>query len=730
MQSTIDDGTNPGYLGPSTDTGEEYTWTGPVEFIEVGGGGGVAPQVYSTNFNEIGDTVYVPNPNMTKPGPHTGEPSRYRTVVMPSPEIYQQWNDYFQSLNADQLKTMSDKLGVGTAYPWIFTGNLLWKAAAAMAKMLGAPFREYMQGQITQRLSLLEFEDQWASDNANAVDPVTQWENVLMAFASSDHTPEQLDAFIAQQRRMIVGSREDELQHNEFWTNLLDEQNANHHPFDPDDPDDPDDPFDPDDPEEPIPYDESTRPSQNYYPVPDYDYSYAKENTLIDTGPEEIKDKNAAWFRDPGNPGRRGRRGNRRPRKSRRGGGRRRRGSRSRGRGQATGQQLRSYPMPAAMPTMSANTTQPVVTYGRDSLTIHHREPWVELACTTTDAKITLPNNGIINPGFSFLWASRFASMFEKYKVNAIKLEYMNNLSYATGGIISMAFDPDPDDDSVVTSPLEIRSMVPSVTGPIYHQLELPVATRYYNTPAKRFVRFSDAPPAATYDIHNYDIGRFYVSAFNAGGSANVGFLFVEYDITFYNPHVMSDPSPLVSDKLVTSSCSRTTPFANPTWASTPTSLTAISITGWKVSSTSRLACSNPGQWLMEVEIDGTVIASMPSSGAGITPATGVTVTLLKTLINAASTQAIGIYTVKFDRLTNGYFDVDYTAHCTTMTASVIRFTHYNSVLAKPTLSRAQLLNKDVIVDSPDSQDDVEEYKESPIVVPRRLSLPNNKILN
>jgi hypothetical protein len=463
------------------------------------------------------------------------------------------------------------------------------------------------------------------------------------SFANAPHTPEQLGHWIEYWQRNFSGPGDYTVfLEDPTYQELLQEYDDSHHyPY----------------PDPPIPATDG---------ITDFDqYMFSK-------------DKNDLFFRDPGNPPqRRSRRasrpGRRRPRSSRR-----RRAARASTR--VTRNAIATSNVPLAQSSTFNNMSEPMVNFGTTSVRVKHREPIYEVDVGTTDAVLTLAYDGLFNPGFSCPWLRHLADMFEKYEIHSITFEYVPNLSYSNGGSITLAWDPDVDDKALVTVPEEVVALVPSVTGAVFAKKDLPISQTYLNAPRIKYIRHSNAAPSATFDLHMYDAGRLIMSGFYTAAQ-RVGKVFVTYDITLLNPHIVMDPSVYLSDKLVTTPGGLAAPFTTYAWSSGGTiSGSNYSPTGWRRNSASALYCTVNSQWMIVMQTTGTVIVAEPT----VAPGSGATIAAVTSAINAAQTSQIIVYVCTTPVTGSGYVTWDYTGAANTITAISVRICQYRVSYAKP----------------------------------------------
>jgi len=133
-----------------------------------------------------------------------------------------------------------------------------------------------------------------------------------------------------------------------------------------------------------------------------------------------------------------------------------------------------------------------------------------------------------MNPGLagSFPWLSGHANLYEKYRVNKLIYRYKNLKGTTTDGNVLFAFDYDVL-DGPPTSAIQMTQLTEWIDGAPWRIFE-------FRVPTDGRVLFTRQGPVAGGDLKTYDMGQLFVAT-EGCPAAQVGYLEVEYDISFFN---------------------------------------------------------------------------------------------------------------------------------------------------------------------------------------------------
>jgi hypothetical protein len=164
---------------------------------------------------------------------------------------------------------------------------------------------------------------------------------------------------------------------------------------------------------------------------------------------------------------------------------------------------------------------------------IIHREPLFTLNGSENFAVTTFN----INPGLpnTFPWLSQQSVGYESYKVNSMSIDYKftTNEFIGTGRIV-IAVDYDSA-DTPPTSALQAEQYADNVFGAVAknHSVRLrPRGTGILGP--KRYIRSGALSPNE--DIKTYDVAQIYIVTSGQASAAEIGQLWITYDITLCEP--------------------------------------------------------------------------------------------------------------------------------------------------------------------------------------------------
>jgi len=170
-----------------------------------------------------------------------------------------------------------------------------------------------------------------------------------------------------------------------------------------------------------------------------------------------------------------------------------------------------------------------------------HREYISDLLASATAGAFSVI--GIpINPGNSamFPWLSQLAENFESYTFRTLKFLFETSAATSTPGTVLMAVDYDVS-DSVPASKLEMMSYRDATRSPAWECNTLNCTkedlhkrkTYYVNDVASSGGSFA---PSVLNDLRLDDVGELLVGSSNSGVSAQLGEMYVEYEVELKTP--------------------------------------------------------------------------------------------------------------------------------------------------------------------------------------------------
>lgn len=171
-----------------------------------------------------------------------------------------------------------------------------------------------------------------------------------------------------------------------------------------------------------------------------------------------------------------------------------------------------------------------------DQQRIVHREQ-VRKLTTPASATFTILATIALNPGMaaSFPWLANEAAGWESYRFNRLRYLWVPSSSTAVPGDIILAPDYDAA-DAAPASEIFMSSYTNAQEANVWARFAADLDPTLMHTLAQRkFVRVGTL--GADQDIKTYDSGNFFVAS-EGMDAAISGKLWVEYDVTLFNPQV------------------------------------------------------------------------------------------------------------------------------------------------------------------------------------------------
>lgn len=199
---------------------------------------------------------------------------------------------------------------------------------------------------------------------------------------------------------------------------------------------------------------------------------------------------------------------------------------------------------PVSSQVLLTKKVDPVISYstnkGRTTCRVRHREFVQDIGGVGT-ALYNVWFAPRINPGSGslFPWLADVADRFEKYRFNALALEYRSLVGTSKAGKIMISTDFDVLDSIPQTKLAQSMSKC-LVEGPVWSNFQLVINKGdLHNEPAERYVAASinGNQILSGTDPKTYDIGRLVVSTMGVDASPPIcGELWVEYDVELITP--------------------------------------------------------------------------------------------------------------------------------------------------------------------------------------------------
>jgi hypothetical protein len=158
-------------------------------------------------------------------------------------------------------------------------------------------------------------------------------------------------------------------------------------------------------------------------------------------------------------------------------------------------------------------------------------------------AAFNLNTSYSVNPGqvATFPWLSSTARNYDMYCFKSLKFIYMGKTSTATGGEVTMVFDPDPTDAAPLndTQALDYDAKLSVPAWTMRSVLEIP------KEDLKRLPKFLVRESVVASELTTFDVGTLHLIVGGNPAIAKIGQLYVEYEIDLYAPQlVATGPSP------------------------------------------------------------------------------------------------------------------------------------------------------------------------------------------
>lgn len=254
-------------------------------------------------------------------------------------------------------------------------------------------------------------------------------------------------------------------------------------------------------------------------------------------------------------------------------------------------------------------TPNPEIRQIRDQKRIVHREL---LGSVTGSTLFAIANTIALNPGLpgSFPWLSNESLGWECYHFNRLRFEFITRTGSTTPGSVMLLVDYDSSDMPPVS-----EQVASSYTGT---QEDAPWKDITINLQPsamgslgpRKFLR-AGANPANT-DIKTYDSGTFFVATVD-GTAIPWGKLWVEYDVTFYTPQLISNTIFAAAIKGSSTSPATANTFGGP-------SAVLVGNTNMAVIAGNTITFPTPGQYLLSY---GAVAGAIVFNSIAITAAAG-----------------------------------------------------------------------------------------------------------
>jgi len=169
------------------------------------------------------------------------------------------------------------------------------------------------------------------------------------------------------------------------------------------------------------------------------------------------------------------------------------------------------------------------------SIRVHHSERFGTLLNSGVFAVKTFNLQPALGTGLQhmFPWCAGIARQYEMYKIHSVTIHYKTISSTASKGHVLIAPDFDALDDPP-TSGIQAESYKSTVSGPVWQNLSCRLDPADLARRSPKYCRSTSAPAAS--DLKTYDTANIYVCVEAGLDTAEIGYLYVDYDIEFFTP--------------------------------------------------------------------------------------------------------------------------------------------------------------------------------------------------
>jgi hypothetical protein len=186
---------------------------------------------------------------------------------------------------------------------------------------------------------------------------------------------------------------------------------------------------------------------------------------------------------------------------------------------------------------------------GRGAIRVVHRELLTQIQGNSNTSTGTFVIGLIypMQPGsdVTFQWLYQLAVLFETYRINKMRFCYVPMCATSQVGSVYLGIDYDPVDSQPISK--SAFCSLPSVaSGPAWQGFCLDFDPRNVRPFNEHYTR--DGIVSGT-DLKTYDCGNLFIGLDGFANSNQVGDLYVEYDIDFYQPQVPAQGAANVSQE-------------------------------------------------------------------------------------------------------------------------------------------------------------------------------------
>jgi hypothetical protein len=276
-----------------------------------------------------------------------------------------------------------------------------------------------------------------------------------------------------------------------------------------------------------------------------------------------------------------------------------------------------------------------------------------------------------INPGMqiTFSWLNLIAIQFESYIFKKLRFLFTTVKGTSTSGSVMMAVDYDATDDPPLNKTQIMSYHGASRSSPWSECANDSAQGNLLKFGVQRYVRGSAVN--ASIDLKTMDVGNFYIATKDCADASAIGELYVEYEVELITPQ--TNPSVIVNafSKFIVGASSIA---KNQFLGVSPTMTGGLPV----LASYNTITFLHPGQFIVSVYVGGVNFTNAGSR-------TG-TATIINLDGGNAYTELVGddfLQSAYLVKVNNAYetLIIDYTAACTSLSASFVRIGGYTYLL-------------------------------------------------
>lgn len=298
---------------------------------------------------------------------------------------------------------------------------------------------------------------------------------------------------------------------------------------------------------------------------------------------------------------------------------------------------------------------------------ITHREFVQDIVVPATPTAFT-NTTFVINPGNAtlFPWLATIASCYQQYEIMGMVIMFKStSTDFSTSGALGsvvLATNYDVLESPYASKVIMENSQYAVSAKPSLSQMHAIECDPKLTSTNVKYIRNASSSTTASQDARFYDHGLFELATVGLSSTAGqvLGELWVTYDIKLLKPEIVNSAFLLTGQRIVSGGTTSKTAI----FGTTPVSFGAT----YASATTNTLTFSRVGQFLLELESGGTVLADPVETAVGLTFTQVINMT-------TGTPSMINLYTVVVTA-PNQTLAFDFTSS-TTVTASAARIASY-----------------------------------------------------